>query len=346
MKKVRLKSNVNLAINLFLIVVLGIASFFLTSNIINNSNSKSFVMNYKIENSLDYKVYILNNPYYSVPFLEMNKQYPISIISNIKYTIATKYKSSKSTKLKYTYKVVGKMIGETVMKDSDNEEVWNKEYVLIEEKTKEVDSNVIDIKEEIDIDFPKYEKLMEEYKKSFAISMEAYYKVEYTIRIEDITNNVTKELVTSSEIPLLESTVKMIDNTPKNINSNIYKSKGFSILEISLIIIDAILYLLIIILIIKSSKINFISGYLEKLNKILKLYGDIIIKVESLPECNDLEIVELKDFNSLVDLEQELRKPIMYAKIDESLNVFAIYTSTFIYRYVFDEEEYVWENED
>lgn len=348
MKKVRLKPQVNLAVNLLLIVVLSIAAFFSTLNIYNGikNNKIGFIMNYKIKNNFDYKVYITDNPYYQVEYLEKDKQYPSTIISNIKYSLGTTYKSSKKTDLEYTYKVTGKMISEAINKDTDNEEIWNKEYKLLEEQSGKVSSNELEINEIVDIDYQTYEKLMEQYKKEFAVSMDAYFRVEYIVKITDTKNNVEKEIKTISNIPLLESTIKMDNTIPESINENIYKNNKFSFSNIGLMVITLIIYASIIFFIIKTCKINFMSGYLIRLNKILKLYDDIIITVEDLPECNDLEVVELKDFESLVDLEQELRKPIMYSKVDESLSVFAIYTSTFVYRYIFDEEEYVWENSD
>lgn len=348
MKRVRLRPQVNLIINLFLIVVFSVAAFFSTVNIYNGikNNKVGFIMNYKIKNNFDYKVYITDNPYYQVEYLEKDKQYPSTIISNIKYNIGTEYKSSKKTDLKYTYKVTGKMISEAINKDADNEEIWNKEYKLVTEKSGEVNSNELNINEVIDVDYQIYENLMEQYKKEFAVSMDAYFQVEYVIKITDSKNKIEKELKTISNIPLLESTIKMENDVPKEINENVYKDNKFTFSNIGLGLLTLAIYAAIIILIVKTCRINFMSGYLIRLNKILKMYDDIIITVEDLPECNDLEVVELKDFESLVDLEQQLRKPIMYSKVDESLSVFAVYTSTFVYRYIFDEEEYVWENDD
>lgn len=345
--KVRLKPQINLAINIILIILFGLLAFFATTNLISSfkGNKQKFVMNYKINNDVNYKVYLTDNDFYQMEYLEKDKQYPSKVISNIKYNILTKYKSSTATKLSYTYKVTGKMISEAINKDADNEEIWNKEYIIIDETKKEIESNEILIDEVFNIDYRYYENLMEKYKKEFAVSMDAYFKIEYSVLIKDEKNDIEKEFISTSSIPLLEDTFKIDTKIAEEVNDNIYSEQKLSFVNIGLLLFTAILYLLIIYLIIKTSKINFMSAYLLKLNKILKMYNDIIITVEELPEANDLEVIDLKDFESLVDLEQEIRKPIMYARIDESLNVFAIYTSSFVYRYVFDEEEYVWKED-
>lgn len=344
MKNVRLKPGVKLILNIILIIIFTVIAFFSTITLYKRmkESKKEFILNYKVTNDLDYKVYINDNPYYQVEYLEKGKQYPGSIISNIKYKAITNYKSSKSNDLKYTYKVIGKMVSEAVNRDEDNEEIWNKEYEIIPETVKNVKDSSFVISEEFDINYKEYETLMEQYKKEFAVSMEAYFLVEYDVTIYDENNEIENHFVSTSSIPLLESTFKINNKIADEVDENIFKDRGLTFANLGLGILCFVCYVIIIFLIIKTCNITIISEYMMRLNKILKMYDDLIIKVDNLPEVGELEVVDLKDFESLVDLEQELRIPIMYAKIDESLNIFAIYTSNFVYRYIFDEEEYIW----
>ncbi|MEG0994534.1 MAG: hypothetical protein RSE91_00990, partial [Bacilli bacterium] len=93
-----------------------------------------------------------------------------------------------------------------------------------------------------------------------------------------------------------------------------------------------------IILIIKGSKIQFVVQLETKVNKLKKLYEEFIIIVDALPNSDNLELINVKTFEDLLDLEQSLKIPIMYFDEDEDTKVFAIYTDKYLYRKIFDND--------
>ena len=85
----------------------------------------------------------------------------------------------------------------------------------------------------------------------------------------------------------------------------------------------------------KLFKITNVSQYIVEQKRILKGYGDVIAEVTTKPDLSGLKIIEVKDFEDLVNIEEELRVPILfYELIHESESWFIITTSTQAYRYV------------
>ena len=85
----------------------------------------------------------------------------------------------------------------------------------------------------------------------------------------------------------------------------------------------------------KLFKITNVSQYLIEQRKILRGYGDIIAEVTTKPDLLDLKIIEVKNFEDLINIEEELRVPIIFYELsgkDESW--FIITSGTQAYRYI------------
>ena len=83
------------------------------------------------------------------------------------------------------------------------------------------------------------------------------------------------------------------------------------------------------------------SEYVLKLNKILKEYGDIIAKADNMPNLSQYDIVNIKDFNDLVDIEEELHSPIIYNEIREDLESwFMIFNDKTAYKFILRYEDF------
>ena len=68
------------------------------------------------------------------------------------------------------------------------------------------------------------------------------------------------------------------------------------------------------------------SSYTKKINKILKNYGQIIVEVENPIKEKSFNVVKVKDFNEMLDLEEELKLPIIF--YEDLYNYKAVFTIT------------------
>ena len=85
----------------------------------------------------------------------------------------------------------------------------------------------------------------------------------------------------------------------------------------------------------KLFKITNVSQFIVQLRKILKGYGDIIAEVTTKPDLRGLNIIEVKEFEDLINIEEELRVPILYYELEKDNEAwFIITTGNQVYRYI------------
>ena len=78
-----------------------------------------------------------------------------------------------------------------------------------------------------------------------------------------------------------------------------------------------------------------------ELNKILKEYGDIIAEADNMPDLTKYDVVNIKQFNDLVDIEEELHSPIICNEIREDLESwFLIFHNETAYRFILKYEDF------
>ena len=245
-----------------------------------------------------------------------------------------------STNTKVSYEITGTIIGEYENKDNGNAELWKKNYVLIDKIDEEKQAATFNISKNIQINYAKYSKEVEKFKSEFKIPIDAYLnvvlKVTYETKLED--NTLTSSTDTMEvKIPLARNTItidkKLDESRSKNLNESIDIKKDDKLIRIGIIINLVTLALFLIL-----SPHLFISKktyYDKTLSKILKNYAEIIAEVDSLPEKKDLEILDIKTFDDLVDIEEELKSPILYYEQEKgSISLFTIITDNYVYRYI------------
>ena len=86
--------------------------------------------------------------------------------------------------------------------------------------------------------------------------------------------------------------------------------------------------------------INKKTYYTKNYNKIIKNYSDIIVEVSTQPNLENLEILEIKNFDDLVDTEEELKSPILLYEIKKQKESwFIIIHNKYAYRYILNCED-------
>jgi hypothetical protein len=77
------------------------------------------------------------------------------------------------------------------------------------------------------------------------------------------------------------------------------------------------------------------SLYLKTLNKIMKDYSEVIIESSTNLNYDNLEILDIKTFDDMIDVEEELKSPIMlYEHIKNEESWFIVVNGNYAYRYI------------
>jgi hypothetical protein len=263
-----------------------------------------------VENSVvDYRVYYLDNPFYSEKFISSGKTYIAQYVNyiDIDFNYLVNYLDSLSGN--YEYYVKAKLIAYTPGDESDD--LWTKNYNLSSTENEVFnDLNNYSISKNIKINYQEYLSEYNKYRASSAVASSCNLVVELVIKnnskysgVDDIEFN----RIIKVNIPISDPTFKI--TYKDNLSSNMQTVKSISSINITKIIyrvIGALLWiieilLLLILLYLYRSYLKRVNLYDKTLKRILNTYDGIIVNVERLPELYNTNIVYVTSFEELVD---------------------------------------------
>lgn len=302
-------------------LILGI--FFLYLSLDTNER---VVINYQSNKNIDYQVFLKNNNFFEQPFLSKGTTYISSLINYINIDYKYNFEYDKAMDSEYTFYIKGTILADKSSNEEGN--YWKKEYILQEKQTNKLEnSNIINISSNLKIDYQKYNELLTSFKQEYGLTIDGKLKVELIVDIESINDEIKKPIKTNDSlelvIPLTEKTVDIRINTNeeknKIVNNYIETTKkegnNQKIYRIIAILLLLIMFLsLIRIIHLKTKSIRSESEYSKTLKKILTTYDAIIVNTANEIELENYNIVEVNNFNELLDAHSEIRMPINYIR--------------------------------
>lgn len=305
---------------------------------------ESLVMNYNSNANVDYKVYLKPNKFYDQTYLGKDKKYVSNIIDYIDIDLNYMFNTTRKVDTRYTYSISAS-IGSEYELNGKSAELWSKKYVLVPSKSLN-ENNVFGFKinENLKIAYDKYDSLAKNFKLEYGIVADTKLTITINISsvssIKDYKKNVNDKKIITLVIPLNKAvtdvTVKGADSVSNNITQII---KGENNVNYVLLVLSIIMLIVsaptCIISFYKLFKITNVSQYMLQLRRIIKGYGDIIAEVTTKPDLNGLNVIEVKEFEDLINIEEELRIPILFYEVEkENKAWFVITTSNLAYRYI------------
>lgn len=280
------------------------------------------IINYSEKSKLDYKVYLKENEFYDVEYLDKDRIYIANLIDRIKIDFNYKFEIEKSVNLDFEYDIIAKLL----IHDNDEKNVYfEKEYILVEDRVvNATDTSFVNIDDSIELVYDDYNKLANNFKNSYGINtnskLEVYFNIKKKNNTDDISFISDEVNSMSLRIPLSERSINIsMDYTDINNKSNVIDSasvqvnnKYLLIFGIILIFISLIFLFKVILLLVKlRKKRNLYDVYISK---ILKEYDRLIVETTSSPLLNikELCIIKVKRFSELLDVRDNVKQPIMY----------------------------------
>lgn len=304
--------------------------------------------NYNVKRNIDYKVYLKPNNFYEGKYLEAGKQYTSELIDYVDIDLSYLFNGSNIINMNYDYDISATIIGEYENTSSGKSEIWTKKYKLLENQTKQVfDTTEFDINQNLKIKYDDYNKIVNAYKSQFKLAIDAYLNVKMNIKYDGKIQKNKKDIKGTDNleinIPLSKTAIKIDtkydEETSKNLIPTIDDLKDMKKVYTGLVIL-----LIDILLLIKLFDKIFISKktyYIKMLDKLLKDYSEIIVELSNPIDLNGLEILDIKNFDDMVDLEEELKSPILlYETIPNKESIFIVTNNNYAYVYTLNNENY------
>lgn len=317
-------------------------------NSVSVKEGKSDILySYKATPTGNYNVVLKPNNYIDTKQLGMNQLYISKLVDKVVSRFNYQYSSSEKANLTYTYGINASIIGEyQTTNELNNNKVWSKNFVLLPSTSKTVNDTGFTLSENISIDYVYYNNIVENFYREINLPMRAYLSVIFKVNVrgepESNVGTINEDSTYEMKIPLHEQAFQITTKTTNNPNQNISKITNATKNVNSLtLILSGIAFILTIVVFFKYCQKTFASNesaYRKQINRILKEYGDIIVEITNLMDTSNMSIVDVKTFNELLDLEAEIRTPILYY---ESLTEgwFMITQGNNLYRYIVVDEE-------
>lgn len=305
---------------------------------------KESLLTYETNGNVEYNFDIKENDFYGN---EKNNNVISRYIDGINLKFNYNLSSSAVITSKAEYEINMELVN--VMSNDTKKVLWKEKYELFPKKIEErKNTSVALFNEELQIDYKYYRNLAEKFRNESGVLTEAFLNIEFKIKNnisnQDINqNNIEDNHVILIKIPLLENITTIEENGFFQNNETIYEDKNQNINLIE-VIIGGILLLVSIIFMYTAGKVFFetekISEYIIRKEKILKKYADIIAETSTKPMLNGISIIEITNFIDLVNIEDELRIPILFYEVTKNKESwFVIIQDKKSYRYTLKTNE-------
>ena len=345
MPKTKQKKQAKLVINIIIFIILIVSGTLLLNKSIRYENTE--IIKYTEKSNLDYRVYLLKNDFYDQPYLGKDMLYVASLIDKIHLDFKYRFEMQDKETMDFNYKIVGKL---SITNSEGTKAYFEKTYTLLDSKKVSMkNESTKEIKEEIDVDYPHYNSLANNFKNAYGIDTESNLTI-YMVIDKKSNENSNFVLDNSSmlnvKIPLSERSVNIeLDYKDISNTSNIIKDKKIEISNIILLVLSVILILLSIVYALKIvRKINKMkpkkSNYDKIVSKYLKEYDRLIAESSTLLSFEGKEIIRVNKFTELLDIHDNVQLPIMYYEVNKhELSYFYISHSNTIYLFEVHNEE-------
>ena len=345
------KTSINTPLQmLWLIAFIALFTFwgikFITDGL---TTTTTYALTYKEKGNIDYKVYLKKNNYFEEKYLEKNRQYVASLIDHIDIDFNYVFKTNKKVNYKYYYYIVANL--KATEPDDETAILYNKNYMLTEKKElKKSNKNKYSIKKNININYDKYNNIINQFKSDYILSLNSKLNVKLVVETKadykDFKDSINTISTTELNIPLSEKTINISIQTKETDNKReIQEHSKFELINILYIILGILLILIDIYLLIKyflnvKKILGKPSKYNKKIKKILNEYDRIITNTTKFPNLKSYEVLNVTKFEELVDASEKVEKPILYCETEKNKkSEFIVIDKKIAYYYQIDADE-------
>ena len=317
----------------FIVIISTILISFITLYIENN---KIKYIKYTEQGNVDYKVYLKKNNFFEEKYLEENKEYISSLIDNVqaqfKYNLSIEQENIIN---KYTYKILSNV---KVTDKTTKKNLYDKTEILMPEKENLLDQKQINIKETVEIDYNKYNDLINKFISIYEVgNIDSELTVNMIIDIMDSNEKINEPIITL-RIPLTTNTMDIdIKNNLVEEKNNVIKYKKekkynllFILISVISLLIDLVLIIKLIIYIKKTR--NIITKYKKEKKKILRNYSQYIQKIDNKIDYEKYEQINVSTFTDLLEIRDAMQSPILMIE-EKNCTKFIIPTENILYIY-------------
>ena len=341
-KRIRSSTKTIIFIICGVLAVISLISLYSNMFVEETESKEETIYKYSNQYKQQYKVNLKPNEYMENESLSENEVYVTDLIDKLKLNLNYTYEGETPDKINCTYRVTGKLKS-TYSLNGKEEEIWNKEYIILEEKEQNTTEKVLDINEDVDVDLQIYNKLVKDFIDKMEMALTTTLYIQFEANVTAYTNGemILDQYKNHLEVSIGEKVTKITgkeedfkQKTEKRTVETIIEKKP-TVAVISTIVLIISVYIMLKVQRETKPSNKITNMFKVELNQILGACGDRIVKIDSPIKTIGRTIIELKDINELVKLSEELYKPILYYQVSNKNEAwFCLSVENETYRYI------------
>lgn len=310
-------------------------SIFIIKSSFNFSSKEQF--GYNVSKTADYKVEVKENNFFKNENMEKNQTYISSVVDNILVDFSYQFKGTNKRDIEYSYNIVSTI---DINYTNTSEKLWSQQEILVENKDLKLENGEqFSINENVTIDYNGYNKIAKQFKANFNVPIDATLEIKLTVTPKIIAEDITPLSTISLRMKLNEDTFKIEQKTTGTDNYSLLndtKQVNKFLLTVGIIMFIVPMGILIKAIAKALGLTNTRSEYSKAISKILKNYGDVVAEIVKPVELTEnMQIIDVRNFDQLLDVEEELRMPILFYEVEKGVEgCFIIINNNIAYRYI------------
>lgn len=324
----------------FLVIFAALSLIFLKKGLETKTYSSIY---YSERSNLDYKVYLKPNPYFTETYLGKGRQYIANLIDYIDVDFNYDFNASNLMNFQYRYLIKADIV---VYEKGDSSKIlYQTSENLVPEKTLQYNNaNIYSIRENLKVDYARYNALVSSFKKDYSLALESDLKVTLYVFMNGSAETIEQPLSSAQtmvlSLPLTEQTIN-VSASYKEVNEASVVEEYSNVEKINIIYFVLFGVSLIAALVATVKLIRFLNKIKVKgteydriLGTILKDYEGIVARVKKVPDFSGRTVVELESFDEILDISEKLDKPILFIEMHKrQKSWFLVVNGNEIYKY-------------
>jgi hypothetical protein len=299
-----------------------------------------------VNQSVNNSVIYADNSYFTNGPSPDNTAYVADLTDKIRTNFYYSYKASNAEPVTYDYKVIATVKGVYGINGSaeDTSSVWSKEFQLVPLTTETTSEKRFTIQPTVEIPFNEYRALIEQLRTGLALPINTEADVTMTVNVKGTYGGTafTDRRVSSVTVPLntqiYQPKVKFDKADTKQVVPADAQAGKTRWAQIETIVAIVLAVLGMAALVFGFRKQIFKTPYERELERIYRFHDGIIIRASRPAKLDDKNVVPVRSFDDILNLEEEVKSPIIAAPLGSEATQFMITKDTIVYVYTLGKE--------
>lgn len=324
------------------VVLLGIAGYLSYDAVQRRTTNEptAAVYTYSVKQSVDKTVeYFPSSFYENTP--GKNDAYVMSLTNKVKMAFHYAFSGSTEQPLAYVYEIRAVVRGKYALKGNEDQmsNVWSKEFQLLAPVHGTTTTKDLAFSPSVEVPYDEYRKMVEQLRTSLALPVGSDVTVTFTINVAGTVDgtpfNDLKTMVVTIPVEQQIYTIseKYDKDDTKQVTTASQQKAVDTRAQYETYVAFGLIALAVASFVYGLRKQIFKTPYQRELDKIYRLHDGIIVRASKPADLTGKRLVAVRSFDDMLNLEEELKLPIVATSLSAEATRFMIIRDDVVYAY-------------